>query len=85
MFTGKKAQIHNEKENKTFLSDMAIGFACIDKLVVKIWPRFTQTVTQTEELESTPGPPEFSLSNKSHFSVSRLVCTVTLTKQKSRM
>lgn len=81
-FTGKKGQIYNEKQNKTFLSNVAVGFACTDKLVVKIWPQFTQTVTQTEELESTPGPPEFSLSNKSHFSVSILVCTSTLTKQK---
>lgn len=67
MFTGKKARTYTRKENKTFLANIVIGFSHVDKFVVKIWPQFTQIVIQTEKLASTPGPPEFSLSNKSHF------------------
>lgn len=42
------------KENKTFLSNIAIGFSRVDKFVVKIWPQFREIVIQTEKLASTP-------------------------------
>lgn len=67
MFTGKKAWIDTREENKTFLSNIVTGFSCVDKFVVKIWPQFTQTVIHTEKLATTPQPPKFSLSDKSHF------------------
>lgn len=38
-----------------------------DTFWVGIWPQFTQTAIQTEKSESTLGPRDFSLSNKSHF------------------
>lgn len=54
------------KENKTFLPHTGTGLAGVNKCAVKIWPQWTQTVTQTEKWAGAPRPPTCPLSSKSH-------------------